>query len=195
QPHVRLIGDRLAVDGLVIDDDCTVRLAREREEIGEDPAALVRDAVEIGARVLDREQAGAGAEFVRAELERVVGEVEAALTDRTGAVSEELQRKLDEAFGAESGQVTKLIQRHFADDSSAAVQNRVREVVREAMAHVQQELVLQFSSADSQNPIDELKAGVVRSVQQASQQQGETLRAIDGRMATLQQEVAALRVE
>jgi hypothetical protein len=195
QAHVRVIGDRLAVDGLVIDDECTVRLAREREELGEDPAALVRDAVEIGARVLEREQAGAGAEFVRAELERVVGEVEAALTDRTGAVSEQLQRKLDEAFGAESGQVTKLIQRHFDDDSSVAVQNRVREVVREAMAHVQQELVRQFSSADSQNPLAEFKAGVVRSVHQAAQQQGESLRALDGRMATLQQEIAALRVE
>ena len=34
------------------------------------PAKTVRDAVEIGARVLDREQAAANAEFVKTEFER-----------------------------------------------------------------------------------------------------------------------------
>ncbi len=55
----------LVVDGLVVDDECAVRLVREREEAGEDPVGVVVDAIEIGARVLDREQAGANAEFVR----------------------------------------------------------------------------------------------------------------------------------
>src|SRR4051794_17069136 len=70
KPHVRTLGDRVVADGLVVADDCAVRLVREREERGEDAAALLVDAVEIGARVLDREQAGANAEFVRQELDR-----------------------------------------------------------------------------------------------------------------------------
>src|SRR5213080_3933190 len=119
KPHVRTIGDRLAVDGLVIDDEAAVRLVREREEAGADPVRVVADALEIGARVLDREQAGANAEFVKGEL--------------------------DKATGAESGHVTKTIEKHFSDDSTAAVQNRVREVVSEALAKVQQSLVQQFS--------------------------------------------------
>ena len=68
QPHVRVIGDRLAIDGLVVEDECAVRLVREREEHGDDAVKTVRDAVEIGARVLDREQAGANAEFVKADF-------------------------------------------------------------------------------------------------------------------------------
>ena len=68
QPHVRTIGDRLVVDGLVVEDETAVRLVREREEAGGDPVRIVADAVEIGARVLDREQAGANAEFVKTEF-------------------------------------------------------------------------------------------------------------------------------
>jgi hypothetical protein len=73
--HVRTLGDRLVVDGLVIEDECAVRLVREREEAGADPVRVVADAVEIGARVLDREQAGANAEFVKGELDKATREV------------------------------------------------------------------------------------------------------------------------
>ena len=39
-PHVRTVGgDRVAVDGLVVDDDTAVRLVREREDAGEDTVA------------------------------------------------------------------------------------------------------------------------------------------------------------
>src|SRR5207248_4627202 len=77
---VRVLGDRLLVDGLVVDDECAVRQARESE----DPARFVRDAVEIGARVLDREQTEAGIEQFRFEAERV----EAAFGDKARAVAE-----------------------------------------------------------------------------------------------------------
>src|SRR5256885_999998 len=53
-PSVRIVGDRVAVDGLVVADECVVRLVRE----GDDPVRVVEDAIEIGARVLDREQTG-----------------------------------------------------------------------------------------------------------------------------------------
>ena len=192
---VRTLGDRVVADGLVIEDECAVRLVREREQRGEDPAALLVDAVEIGARVLDREQAGANAEFVRHELEKVTRATDQMLGERTREVSDALTRKVEEAFGAESGHVTKALQRHFSDDSSAAVQNRVRQVVAESLAQVQQSLVRQFSSADAQNPLAEFKQGVVRQVHAAAAEQGKTLRALDDRMATLQQEVAALRAE
>src|SRR3954452_9867803 len=92
--RVRTLGDRVVADGLVVDDECTVRLVREREEAGADAAALLVDAIEIGARVLDREQAGANADFVRGELEKVTRETEAALGERTREVSEMLARKV-----------------------------------------------------------------------------------------------------
>ena len=48
-PQVRVIGDRLRIDGLVVDDECAVRLAREREKAGDDATKLVLDAIGIGA--------------------------------------------------------------------------------------------------------------------------------------------------
>ena len=57
QARVAIVGDRLVIDGLVVDDECAIRLVRERVDAGEDPSAVVLDAVEIGARVLEREQA------------------------------------------------------------------------------------------------------------------------------------------
>jgi hypothetical protein len=42
-----------------VDDALAAELVRARADAGEDPARLIADAIEIGARVLDREQAGA----------------------------------------------------------------------------------------------------------------------------------------
>src|SRR3954462_15949023 len=195
KPHVRTVGDRLVVDGLVVTDDTAVRLVREREEAGADPVRIVQDAVEIGARVLDREQAGANADFVKSELDKATREVEHVLAERTREVTEQIGRKVDEAFGAESGHVTKTIQKHFSDDSAGAVQNRVREVVAEALTHVQQSLVQQFSSADAKNPLAEFKAGVVREVQDAGRRQHQSLEELGRRMGALQQQLGELRVE
>jgi hypothetical protein len=195
KPHVRTIGDRLVVDGLVIEDECAVRLVREREEAGADPVRVVADAVEIGARVLDREQAGANAEFVKGELDKATREVELVLSERTREVTEQIGRKVDEAFGAESGHVTKTIQKHFSDDSAGAVQNRVREVVAEALTHVQQSIVQQFSSADARNPLAEFKAGVLRAVETSGQNQARTLQEMTRQLAALQQAMGEMRVE
>ena len=128
-PSVRTLGDRVAVDGLVVDDPVAVRLVREREEAGDDPAQLLLDAVEIGARVLDREQAGANAEFVRTEFEKQAREVEAAFGEQAGAVGERLAKQLEDVFGPETGSLSKALERHFSDDSSGSVQQRVRSLV------------------------------------------------------------------
>jgi hypothetical protein len=192
---VRTLGDRVVADGLVIEDECAVRLVREREEAGDDPVAPLLDAIEIGARVLDRESAGANADFVRGELEKVTRETEQVLGARAKEFNEQIARSVEDAFGSESGHVTKVLQRHFSDESSTAVQNRVKQVVNEALGQVQQSLVRQFSSADAQNPLAEFKQSVVRSVHQAGAQQSQALVAIQERMALLQKEVGELRVE
>ena len=194
-PRVRTIGDRLVVDGLVIEDETAVRLVREREEAGADPVRVVADAVEIGARVLDREQAGANAEFVRSEFDKVSREVEDAFTKRAGEVGQELARQLDQVFSPESGHLTKALERHFSDGSSAAVQNRVNEVVRETMTRAQQDLLQQFSSSDGKNPLAHFTSQAVSTLRQASQRQDTNLLAIQERMAALQHEVHALRAE
>jgi len=182
--HVRTLGDRVVADGLVIDDECAARLVREREERGEDPAAVLVDAVEIGARVLDREQAGANADFVRAELERVTREF-----------NEQIAEKVDEAFGEESGHVTKVLQRHFSDDSSSAVQNRVRQVVAETMGQVQQSIVRQFSGTEGHNPLAPFQQNIEKAVHRAGARNDEQLRSMIETIARLREEVSSLRAE
>jgi hypothetical protein len=193
QPHVRTIGDRLAVDGLVLQDESAVRLVREREEAGDDPVRAVVDAIEIGARVLDREQAGANADFVRSEFDRTARDVETAFAERAKEVAEELGRSLEEVFDAERGHLPRALERHFSDESDVAVQNRVRDVLGEVMAKTREDLLKQFTSADGSNPLAEFKTRTVEALRAASDQQVETLRGVEKRMADLQVELQALR--
>src|ERR671914_3043462 len=95
-PSVRTLHDRLVVDGLVVDDECAVRLVREREQNGDDPVKTVSDAVEIGARVLDREQAGANAEFVKTEFEKAATDLNTQFADRARQVAEFFNERVEE---------------------------------------------------------------------------------------------------
>ena len=194
-PHVRVTGDHLLVDALVVDDPSAVRVARERADAGEDPAGAVLDAIEIGARVLDREKAAANADFVRTEFEKVSREVEEAFTGRAREVSERLGAQLDTVFGPDSGHLHRALERHFSDDSSGAVQHRVRELVTEVMQRSREDLLRQFSAADGQNPLADFKAASVRAIRQMSDQQGEALRAMGDKVAGLQLEVQRLQAE
>jgi hypothetical protein len=195
KPHVRALGDRVAVDGLVIEDETLARLTRERAEAGEDPAKLIEHAASIGGRVLDREQAGANADFVRSELGKVSQEVEATFTERAKEVGESLAAQLERVFGPDSGQLTKALERHFSDDSSQAVQNRVREAVAELMTRMRTDLVRQFSATDGHNPLADFKRGTEEALRQAGERQDRTLHALGERMAGLQRELQALRDE
>jgi hypothetical protein len=194
-PSVRTVGDRVAVDGLVVDDAVAVRLVHEREEAGEDSARLLLDAIEIGVRVLDREQAGANAEFVRTEFEKQAREVETAFGERASEVGERLAKQLDEVFGPDTGSLSKALERHFSDDSSGSVQQRVRSLVGEVMAQARQDLLQQFSAADGRNPLADFKAASLAMIKHAAEQQDRNLTAMRDRLAGLERELHGLRGE
>lgn len=107
QPTVHVWANAVLIEHLMLEDERVVALARARQEAGEDVGRLVREAVEIGARVLDREQAEANAEYVRAEFEKVSREVETAFTDKARVVAEFFGKRVDEVFGAENGQLSR----------------------------------------------------------------------------------------
>jgi hypothetical protein len=194
-PHVRVVGGRVVVDGLVVDDECAVRLVSEREQNGEDAVKLVRDAVEIGARVLDREQAGANAEFVKTEFERAASQLNSEFTDRARQVAEFLGERVDRVFGPENGQLAKELEKHFSDGSSASVQNRVRELVNETLQRSREDLIRQFSAADGNNPLADFKAGTIRVLKAAEERQHESQQALLRQMAELEKQLQALRLE
>jgi hypothetical protein len=195
QPHVRTIADRLVVDGLVVEDECAVRLVREREQNGDDPVRVVRDAVEIGARVLDREQTGANTEFVKAEFEKASRDVQQEFTEKARTIAEFFEAQFAAVFGEDDGQLAKELERRFGDGSAISVQNRVREAVAETLTKSREDLVRQFSAADERNPLADFKSAAVREIQQAAGRSDATQRALLTKLGELQKELQGLRDE
>jgi hypothetical protein len=195
QAHVRTIGDRLAVDGLVVEDECAVRVVREREQQGEDPVRVVTDAIEIGTRVLDREQAAANAEFVKTEFERASRDVQREFTDKARTIAEFFERQFADVFGENDGQLAKELERRFGDGSAVSVQNRIREAVAETLAKSREDLVRQFSAADERNPLADFKTAAVHSINEAARRSDATQRALLQKLGELQKELQALRDE
>lgn len=195
KPHVRAVGERLAIDGLVVDDECAVRLVREREQSGEDAAKTVTDAIEVGARVLDREQAAANTEYVKTEFERASRQVEQEFSDKARSVAEFFGEKVDSVFGPENGQLARELDKLFSDGSSVSVQNRIRELVAETMAKSREDLVRQFSSADGANPLADFKQGTIERLKQAEERQHRDQQVLLARVSELDKQLQALRLE
>src|SRR5918995_6606465 len=146
QPHVRVLGDRVAVDGLMVEDECAVRLVREREQNGDDPVKTVLDAVEIGARVLDREQAGANAEFVKTEFEKAATELNSQFTDRVRELVQETMARsredLIKQFSAADGA------NPLADFKAGTI--RVLKAAEERQHETQQQMLRQMAELEKQ---------------------------------------------
>jgi hypothetical protein len=193
--QVRTRGDELVIDGLRVRDETVVRLAREREQAGQGAEALVVDALEIGARVLDREQSAAHADFVRAEFERAARELDAEFIERARQVAERLDRKVDEVFGPEHGHVTRALQRHFGDESSVAVQHRVKAVVTEVATQMRDDLRRQFSADGENNPLAGFQRAALGAMKVASEGQVAQLGTMAEKLEAMKLEIAELRAE
>ncbi len=189
QVYVR--NGRLQIEQLTVDDETAARLAAERD----DPVRFVTEAIEIGARVLDRELTGANAEFVRAEFEKTARELEATFVDRARRVAERLDEKVDEAFGPEHGHVTKALARHFGDESSVAVQHRVRTVLDEVAVKMREDLRRQFSADSDSNPLSGFQNAHLAATKQIAGQQAQYLHAMTEKLDAMKLEIAELRSE
>jgi hypothetical protein len=189
--RVQVSNRRLAIDFLTVDDEIAVRLASERE----DPVRFVVEAIEIGARVLDREQTGLNAEFVRAEFEKTARELDAAFVDRARQVAERLDEKVDEVFGPEHGHVTKALARHFGDESSTAVQHRVRAVLGEVSAQMREDLRKQLSADSDSNPLAVFQRTHLAATRQIAGEQSSQMREMNTRLEAMRLEIAELRAE
>jgi hypothetical protein len=194
-PRVTLLANAVLVDGLVVHDRGVVEHVRARQEAGADPVAVVADALEVGARVLGREQAEVHADFVRAEFEKVSREVEVAFADKARVVAEYFGGKVDEVFRPEEGALAKELHRLFGEGSSAAVQHQLRQVMADAAARMREDLLRQFSSADGANPLADFKAATVRTLRDASQRQEAQLERMREHVVGLQREVQKLQSE
>jgi Uncharacterized protein conserved in bacteria (DUF2130) len=189
--RVHVVNGRLAIDWLTIDDETTVRLATERG----DPERFVVEAIEIGARVLDREQTGANAEFVRAEFEKTARALDGEFVERARKVAERLDAKVDEVFGPEHGHVTRALAKHFGDESSVAVQNRVKALLADVSVQMREDLRKQFSADSESNPLHGFQTAHLAATRQIAGQQSEQMRAMNEKLERMNLEIARLRAE
>ena len=194
-PRVHVLMGRVIVENVVVDDPATAAFIDRRVAAGDDPVHVVTDAVEVGARVLEREQSAVDAEFVRNEFEKVSREVESAFTDKARGVVEVFGAKVDEVFGEEHGHLARELRRLFGEGSSAAVQHQLREVMRDASARMREDLLRQFSSADGSNPLADFKAAHLRAAREASARTEAQLEGMREQMVALKLELAGMRAE
>jgi hypothetical protein len=195
QPRIVVLANAAVVDGVMVTDRPTVELLRARGEAGEDLVRVVGDALEIGVRVLAREQAEVNAEFVRTEFEKVSRDVEVAFTDKAREVARYFGEKVDKVFGPDDGQLAKELHRLFGEGSSVAVQHQLRQVMASTSAQMREDLLRQFTSADGSNPLADFKMAHLRATKAAAEAQERQLAAVGEQMAALRLEVAKLQAE
>lgn len=193
--RVRTFNGELLLDGLRVDDETVVAMVHERERRGEPVDGLVKRMIEVGARVLEREETGQQADFVRSEFERAARQLDADFVERARKVAERLDAKVDEVFGPEHGHVTRALSKHFGDESSVAVQHRVKAVLAEVQAQMREDLRKQLTSDSADNPIVQIQRATLGVMKQNADQQAEHLRAMNGQLDAVRQELAALKAE
>src|SRR4051794_8910684 len=86
--EVHVLGDTVVVEHLSLQD---ARAARVLED-SDDALGTLRDVVEIGARIVERQQTGADAELVKAEIEQA--------GQRFGEHATRLAERMDEKVAA-----------------------------------------------------------------------------------------------
>jgi hypothetical protein len=175
---VRALADRLVIEALTVEDRRAAKVVRERAESGQAPVQTVRDAIEIGTRVLEREGAAAEVDYVRAEFERHAAELRERLTKSLEAGDEQLAERISESFDS---------------NRDGSVQSDIAELLRRALEEQRVALMRQFSAEDGANPLADFKGAIVRAFRDlgARQQNGEE--AMRKRIEALTREVVELR--
>ncbi len=145
---VRALADRLVIESLTVTDERAARVVRERAEAGQEPARTVADAIEIGARVLDREDAAAEVDYVRAEFER-----------HAGALRERLTKTLETG----DTQLADRIAASFDGTRDGSVQKEIDRLLAKALEEQRTALLRLFSAEEGANPLHDFKGAMVRA--------------------------------
>ena len=198
--RVSVHGDDVLIERLLVEDRTLVQLIEHRAGRDIDAVETVTGALEIGARVLDREATGAEVEASRRELERASAEAEHAFAERARQIGDHLEQQFERFLGEDGGamskvleahgdELTELIAKHFGGDRNTAVQQQVKDIVTKALQDSRHDLLRQFSAEDGHNPLSDFKAEVVRAVNRSGDSQTKLVEKI----AQLETEVRRLR--
>jgi hypothetical protein len=166
---VRLVGDRIVIEGLTIADEQTARVVRERAEAGEEPARAVQRAIEIGTRVLDREDTAVEVDYVRREFEHLQAAHRETVEQQNREAVERIEEGLEKALGdgeapgalgaaleSHSGSLAELIAETFGEDREGAVQAQIRRILEER----DEEFMRRLGADDERNPLGPMLANL-----------------------------------
>jgi hypothetical protein len=175
---VRALDDRLVIEALTVTDRRAARVVRERAEAGQAPQRTVSDAIEIGARVLDREDVAAEVDYVRAEFERH---------------SAELRERLTRALAEGDDRLAERIANSFDGAREGSVQQQVRDMLARALEHQRTALAQQFSAEDGSNPLADFKGHMLHALRQSDARQQRDGEANRKRIEELTRELVELK--
>ena len=175
---IRVLDGRLVIERLAVEDERAARIVRERAKGGHEPAATVRDAIEIGARVLEREGTAAEVDYVKAEFGRHTGELAERLVKMIESGNDLLAEEIAKSFGA---------------DRKDSVQQQIRTMLDSASEAQRESLGRQFSAKDGSNPLFDFKDAVVRVIKESRESQEREAVESRRRIEALTREIVELK--
>jgi hypothetical protein len=179
---VRALGDRLVIEALTVSDERAARVVRERAEAGQDAAATVAAAIEVGARVLDSEGTATNVDYVKRELQ-----------ERLGSLNEELSATLESG----SSELAEKIAASFGADRSDSVQQQIKEAVVTHLDRRVGDLTKLLSAEDASNPLNAIQVRATKAMLEAEERHRKQLAEIreshSAEARAMQEQISGLR--
>jgi hypothetical protein len=198
---VRALEDRLVIEQLTVTDERAAQLVRDRREAGEDPARTVANAIEIGARVLDREDVTVEVDYVRREFERVAGEAREQIDARNRETVERMESEIRRVFGSDQveGALATALEGHnaglseqlaelFDEGRDSAVHARIKAMLEER----DQQFLQRLSAEDELNPLRPLISSLRNWAKERREDQDARDSKLEQKVDQVLQEAAAL---
>jgi len=159
---VRVLEDRIVIEDFVIADQEAARVVRDRAAVGEEPARSVRRAIEIGTRVLDREDTAIEVDYVRREFERLSRAHSETVEDTNREAVQRIEDGLRRALGGDEGpgalgqaleshseELSEQIAATFGEDREGAVQAQIKRMLEQR----DEEFLRRLTADDERNPL------------------------------------------
>ncbi len=198
---VRALGDRLVIESLTINDERSARVVRQRAESGQEAAETVAKAIEIGARVLDREEVAAEVDYVKREFERLASEHRQMLEAKNAEAAERIEDEIRRAFGSEEveGALNSALEGHseelseqlaalFDEGRDTAVHAKIKRTLEER----DQAFLDRLSAEDELNPLRPLLSTVRSWAKERREDQDARDQKLERKLDEMMQEAARL---
>lgn len=174
---VRALDDRLVIEALTINDGRVARVVRQRTEAGQPAVDTVATAIEIGARVLDREEVAAEVDYVKREFERLAAAHREQLEAKNHEAVERIEAEIRRAFGSEEGEgrLSEAFQAHTRamDDAMERTfgEEGVPREIRDLIEQSNQAFLGRLSADDELNPLRPLLTSVNTALRERRESQ------------------------